>query len=296
MNITTIVTHPGPAHRDDFVSCCLLVATYEAKISRRKAKDSEMVDPEVLVLDQGGEHFPLKSNYDHHQFEREHAPACSISLILPLLGISEADAQAIWAWFEFTEVLDSKGPFVAASSIGVSPEGLDETHSPVEAAMLGWFSEYTEISPDSAIWRPLLEIGRCLLGQMEKELERLQTLRDSAERHDIEGVAILDVRCIAGDNNPQLGIETFIGVENVAVVSNDDRGSHLWLKNQVAVVVSNDDRGDGIALFRRKDDPRVDFSKIEGMGGVIFAHKGGFIAKLEAGVDPLPLIAKSLTS
>ena len=278
MNITTIVTHPGPAHRDDFVSCCLLVATYEAKISRRKAKDSEMVDPEVLVLDQGGEHFPLKSNYDHHQFEREHAPACSISLILPLLGISEADAQAIWAWFEFTEVLDSKGPFVAASSIGVSPEGLDETHSPVEAAMLGWFSEYTEISPNSAIWRPLLEIGRCLLGQMEKELERLQTLRDSAERHDIEGVAILDVRCIAGDNNPQLGIENFIGGK------------------RVAVVVSNDDRGDGIALFRRKDDPRVDFSKIEGMGGVIFAHKGGFIAKLEAGVDPLPLIAKSLTS
>jgi len=50
-----------------------------------------------------------------------------------------------------------------------------------------------------------------------------------------------------------------------------------------AVCVSRSDRaGESWMLYRYDDHPAVDFSRLEGNSCVIFAHKGGFIAKLDA--------------
>jgi hypothetical protein len=46
-----------------------------------------------------------------------------------------------------------------------------------------------------------------------------------------------------------------------------------------AVSLSWDERGNGWSLYRFNDDPRIDFSVLEGDSAISFAHKGGFIAK-----------------
>jgi hypothetical protein len=50
-------------------------------------------------------------------------------------------------------------------------------------------------------------------------------------------------------------------------------------EEDIAVSVLYDDRGEGLTLFRFDDDPRIDFSKLDGHERILFAHKGGFIAK-----------------
>ena len=52
--------------------------------------------------------------------------------------------------------------------------------------------------------------------------------------------------------------------------------------------VSPDRRGTGYGLSRYEDCPRLDFSKIEDLDDVRFAHKRGFVAKVEA-TDPARL-------
>ena len=60
------------------------------------------------------------------------------------------------------------------------------------------------------------------------------------------------------------------------------------------VLVSRDNRGPGLALFRREDDPKVDFSVLEGNEAVTFAHKGGFIAKTREGAEWAPLVRAAI--
>lgn len=75
-------------------------------------------------------------------------------------------------------------------------------------------------------------------------------------------------------------------------------GLEIFLKDRedVAITITRDDRGDGYSLFRRNDRPRVDFSRIEGLEGVVFAHKGGFVAKVTADADVKSLIASKADS
>ena len=92
----TIVTHRGQAHRDEFLACCLLLAAGKADcICRLDPLDADFNDPDVIVLDQGEVHDPERLNFDHHQFDRDADPACSITLILPYLGIDVEQARKI---------------------------------------------------------------------------------------------------------------------------------------------------------------------------------------------------------
>ena len=51
---------------------------------------------------------------------------------------------------------------------------------------------------------------------------------------------------------------------------------------EVSVVVSNDTRGEGLSFFRRNENPNVDFSKVAGHPGVIYASEEGQLAKTES--------------
>ena len=118
----TIVTHPGHAHRDEFISCCLLIVSGIAKIIvRRDPTKEDLNNPDVIVLDQGGRHEPEKLNFDHHQLPRDAAPTCSITLVLSYLGIDVEQARQIWGWLEFSELLDSKGPSPRRRRLGQTP-------------------------------------------------------------------------------------------------------------------------------------------------------------------------------
>ena len=162
----TILTHPGKAHRDEFISCCLLIAAGQAdRVERRDATEKDLDDSEVIVLDQGGRHQPELMNFDHHQFERDAAPACSITLVLPLLGVDAEVARSIWGWLEFTERMDSKGPFATAKALGLTPDALLASASPT---VLRWFQEQETLGESSPLWGLMERIGKEKLQRFNK--------------------------------------------------------------------------------------------------------------------------------
>ncbi len=101
----------------------------------------------------------------------------------------------------------------------------------------------------------------------------------------VHGVPVVDATFVAGNDDPVLALEDHCRA--LEAVSTGTRG-------KVAVTVTRDDRGQGLCLFRRNDDPRVDFSRLEGHEGVVFAHKGGFVAKTKEWMDPAALIHLAL--
>lgn len=283
----TIVTHRGQAHRDEFLACCLLLAAGKADcICRLDPLDADFNDPDVIVLDQGEVHDPERLNFDHHQFDRDADPACSITLILPYLGIDVEQARKIWGWLEFSELLDSKGPFATAEKLGSNPDALFAGISPVETTVLRWFASFCTLSTEhcEALWGLMHRVGKEKLDYLKKVTERLDYLRENTQVIEFDGLRFLDATCIDRKDNPNLGLEMYA----------QELGERLQPLFLIAGTITQDDRGDGVSLFRREDHPRVDFSRLEGRDGVVFAHKGGFVAKLAAGVDPMPMLEAAI--
>jgi hypothetical protein len=273
------ITHPGSAHRDEFISCCLLLAAgIIHKILRREPTVAELDDPNILVVDVGGQHCPEKGNYDHHQLPRDADPTCSLTLIMPLLGVSLKAARGIWNWFEFSEWLDSKGPYQTATHLGMEPDALLAMVSPIETTILRWFEEHEEVVHGDLCYQLMERIGREKLEYLMLVSERLEFLGSHATfNQNADESFWLDARCVPKDQNPVLGIEMFLQME----------------QKDCPITVTNDDRGDGFAIFRRNDDHRVDLSKLEGWADIVFAHRGGFIAKTRKDADVAEMISAS---
>jgi hypothetical protein len=259
------------------MACCLLIASGHAtEIQRRDATKSDLRDPNTIVLDQGGEHNGSHNNYDHHQFARDYAAECSITLILPLLGMESRQARRMWDWMQFTEVLDSKGP-VAASQLlapNIALESFLKTISPIETVILQWFSKHNILQDDTNVWNVMEHIGREQLDHAEKCAKREVFLHANALLYAVAGVVVCDVTCVPRCDNPMLALELFIKV------ACPDCG----------VIVSLDDRGNGYSLLRRDDHPCVDFSQLAKRDDIVFAHNNGFVAKTAPNAEPREMI------
>ena len=217
----TIVTHPGQAHRDEFLACCLLIADLKADcIERREPTDADMADPDVIVLDQGGRHEPQLCNFDHHQFDRDADPACSITLILPYLnGIDVEQARSIWSWLEFSELLDSKGPFATAEKLGSNPDALFAGMSPVETTILRWFqsessidvhrkdAEIGDYNPGpNPLWDLMSRIGREKLDYLDEVVKRVDYLREKRRGHRSQRTSVPRCNLHRQDCQPHAGV------------------------------------------------------------------------------------------
>ena len=258
MKIKYIVTHPGRAHLDDFLSCCVLISETNdcPAIYRRDPTATELDDPEIAVVDIGGVHDPRKLNFDHHHFPRDHEPTCSLSLVLDHLGLYE-DALTSLSWLRVTEVMDSKGPTAGREYIGVTREQMSMLANPIVRSMLDMFAEGLDLR------RIMKSIGVDLITKIQTDEEHLEKLDD----------------CVR-----------FLDVDTIRVAWTDEPDCRVgwWLdqrKYECQVFIKPDDRGSGYALYRYDDAPginfsRVDFSKIEDHELVTFAHKNGFVAKV----------------
>jgi len=135
-----ILTHPGSAHKDDLLACCLLVARHEIPVWRREPLEEDLADPGIVVVDVGGEHEPLRSNFDHHQFPRDHEPICALSLVLKNMGLYE-DARSFCEWLEPAEWFDTRGPFQTAEWLGVERAVMNKLNSPIDITLLRRFAQ-----------------------------------------------------------------------------------------------------------------------------------------------------------
>jgi len=280
-----IITHSGPAHRDDFLACCLLHSQHRtARIERREPTVEELNDPTVAVVDIGGRHEPELMNFDHHQFPTNHAACCSITLVADSLGWDLLLARQIFDWFEVTEWVDSKGPFKAADNLDFEPENLFKLQSPIEEAILSLFSQRTVLWPGLDLLCELMYLtGERIVSLYSKTRERLEQLPTCSSWRRVKGdLLVFAVTDIPRDKDPLLAVELFLSCYSL-----DPAG-------EAAIIVSQDPRGDGLQLLRLNDHRLVDFSLLQDKEGVVFAHNNGFVAKLASGVDPWPLIDEAI--
>ena len=259
------IIHSGAAHRDELLALGLAVhaklITEDTPVYRRDPTPDELDDPEVMVLDVGMRHEPGLANFDHHQLERG-TVECALSLLAKHCtfetGITYDDLFGDRSWYKATKMLDCQGPFVLAKSVGLDKLP-PELMSPVESTVLRSMESYTGELPLPQ-WLVLL----CGATITDKVVGAVK-LRDAVKFLEAEAVLVpvQDFYAVMVPSAELMGIE-------------DYKASH---SEDIAVSVLYDDRGEGLTLFRFDDDPRIDFSKLEGDERILFAHKGGFIAK-----------------
>lgn len=278
MTIKLIVTHPGGAHKDDFLACSLLAHLHGAPIHRRDPTDADLTDPAICVVDVGGAHDPQLNNFDHHQFPRDSPPLCAVSLVLQSMGLYE-DALAFCAWLRPAEWLDTLGPNEAARLMGIPRDALGALNSPLDITLLNRFANQKELTPDNPIYQVMCMAGEDMVKYLRSLRERLDYLKQHGQYWKIEGsgepitaLFLEKTETIASD--PSFGIYAFIESEGK--------------EDEIQALVYPDRRGDGYGMTRYNDSQRLNFSQIESQDEVRFAHKRGFVAKLST-TDPARL-------
>ena len=268
-SVKTILTHPGGAHKDDFLACCLLLAESPAPIVRRNPTENELNDSQVCVIDVGGRHEPELMNFDHHQLPRDHAPTCSISLVLQALGYYE-DAKQFCEWLEPTEWFDCRGPIKTAKWLDVGRDVLNKLNSPIDVTVLRRFAYSEFLGPGDIMWELMKMIGEDLLNYIRSLRERLDYLMRVCEVWELNSrdkVVVLP-KSENMPSEPSLGMGRFVEMKEIS--------------GEVVALVYPDRRGAGYALSRYNDCAQLDFSLLEEEPDVLFCHTQGFLAKTSA--------------
>lgn len=274
--VSRIVTHPGGAHKDEFLACCLELVFSPVEICRREPSREDLDDPAVCVLDVGGEHDPARRNFDHHQFERDHPPVCALSLVLQAHGLYE-DALSFCEWLETTEWLDARGPVATADYLGVGREVLSKLNSTIDLTLLRRFSQVPVVRPGEPLWEVMRWIGSDLVAYLTSLRDRLGALSETVEFWELETSdgerfeAVFLPRTESMPTDPSFGIERFV-VEQGA-------------QERILALVYPDRRGEGYGMSRFRDTALLNFAPLERETDVHFAHKQGFVAKTTS-TDP----------
>ena len=137
--ISTILTHPGGAHKDEFLACSVLLALHPVPVIRREPAPEDLANPAICVVDVGHRHEPALNNFDHHQLPRDHPPTCSLSLVLQHLGLYQ-DALQFCEWLETAEWFDCRGLVTTGKWLGVEPAILTKLNSPIDITLLRRFA------------------------------------------------------------------------------------------------------------------------------------------------------------
>lgn len=270
--ISSIITHPGGAHKDDFLACAVLLFQHQVSIFRREPLESDLLDSSIAVLDVGGEHAPERLVFDHHQFPRDHVPTCALSLVLQYLGIYE-DAREFCPWLEVAEWFDCRGPKDTAEWLDMDRDTLAKLNSPLDITLFKNFAAQTEHHPGEPVWEVMRMIGRDLVEFITNLRSKLNEVSQFTEvwnlKKDKDEFKVLFLPRIS--SLPE-GASDVLGYQVRA----------LGLEEEIIAILSPDSRGQGYGMRRYNDDARMDFSKVEGEADVHFAHARGFIAKTSA--------------
>ncbi len=267
--IQFIVTHPGGAHKDEFLACAVLLSQKELPIFRREPSEADLADETIAVLDVGGEHDPERSNFDHHQFPRDIEPTCALSLVLQHLGLYE-DAREFCTWLEVAERFDCRGPNDTAEWLGVDRETMGKLNSPLDITLLKSFGKQTEHHPGEPIWEVMRMIGTDLVEYLTSLRSRLDFVARHCEVWTMkEGDGGWKVLFLPHTESPPEEVSSALGWHVKA----------LGLEEEVLALVYPDSRGEGYGMRRFNDDQRLDFTELEEEADIRFAHARGFIAK-----------------
>ena len=267
--IKTIITHPGGAHKDDFLACSVLLSNHPVSIFRRDPTEQELEDPEVAVVDIGHQHAPDLNNFDHHQLPRDHEPTCALSLVLQKFEIYE-DTKEFCSWLETTEWFDCRGPHDTAEWLGVDREAMAKLNSPLDVTMFQAFAKQKEHHPGEPVWEVMKMMGTDLVQYVTGLRGRINQVAKIEEFWDLgQGEDMFKVAFV-----PRTEPEVEEASGGLAW-----RIKELGLEEEVVAMVYPDSRGGGYGMRRYDDNLVLDFSQLSEQPDVHFTHNRGFIAK-----------------
>tara|TARA_B100001093_G_scaffold364031_1_gene348815 strand:- start:796 stop:1656 length:861 start_codon:yes stop_codon:yes gene_type:complete len=273
--ISNIVTHPGGAHKDDFLACSVLLSKYPVSIFRREPSEEELANPEIAVVDIGHRFESELNNFDHHQFDRDLEPTCALSLVLQNMGMYE-DTKEFCSWLETTEWFDCRGPNETAKWLGVEREAMAKLNSPLDVSMFQAFSRQSEHHSGEPVWEIMKMIGADLVNYVTGLRSRMNQVAEVEEIWELgEGTEFFKVAFVPRTDPP---VEDASG--GLAW-----RIKELGLEEEVVAMVYPDSRGSGYGMRRYNDNPCLDFCRLQGEPEVHFTHNRGFIAKTSC-IDP----------
>lgn len=267
MNIQKIITHPGGAHKDDFLACSLFIYTYGVPVFRKEPTAKELENPRITVLDVGGEHTPEKMNFDHHQYPADYEPTCALSLVLRHLGLYE-DARQYCDWLETSEWLDTRGAVKTSKWLGIDRSAMAKLNSPVDITLLRRFAKQDKHEPGQPVYEVMRMIGEDMVQFLKGMRTRIAEIEELSEIWDIEGK-----------------FKVLFIPRREEVTSEQSAGLGRYIESKApecVAMVYPDRRGTGYGLSRYNDDLRLDFTRVGDFEDVHFAHKAGFIAKSTA--------------
>lgn len=251
-----IVVHPGDAHMDDFIACCLILAKVGLTDIKRHVPDQidEVENHRVYTVDVGAFYSP-----DHHAFDHHHDPdlGCSATLVAEYFSLD----TSCFSWWKTMDMMDLQGPFATSKALGTTWDVVSKFQSPLHLYMLELFG--AEVEHDKWCW--LVKFMRSLGEDLFRRSESYNT--------HIENIGRL---------------VTLINIKDLqwALVNSDNiEGLEGWIRKndeEVAGIICHDNRGTGLSLIRRADHPRVDFRRVKQDDGVVFIHNNGFIMKMAA--------------
>ena len=274
-NLQKIVTHPGGAHKDDLLACCVLIAQHGCPVVRRDPEPQELDDTSIALVDIGGSHDPARMNFDHHHFPREHPPTCSLSLALDSIGLYR-DALRFCEWLEPAEWFDARGPKKTAEWLGVPRRAISQLNSPIDISLLRRFAAQPEHKPGETLYEFMRFVGQDLLDYLRDVRASIEWVGERVQRWSVQTES--DV------------IETLF-LPRTDELPEEPSGSiaryilDAELGDAIGAMVYPDRRGPGYGITRYEDDPRLDFARVESEPDVHFAHASGFVCKTTA-TDP----------
>ena len=268
--IEKIITHPGGAHKDEFLACAILLAEHDVPVFRQDPTEEDLLNPTTAVIDIGHRHQPDLHNFDHHQFARDAKPTCSLSLVLDHYGIY-ADALNFCPWLEVAEWFDCRGPKDTSEWLGIDRETVGKLNSPLDITILQSFAKSAQHLPGEPIWELMKMIGEELLQYIRNLRTRIEEVARVAEVWELHrSEDSFKVMFVPRNQNQ---IEEVSGAMGWYI-------KELGLEEEVVAMVYPDSRGEGYGMKRFNDCSEMDFSKIANDKKVRFAHARGFIAKV----------------
>lgn len=268
------ITHPGKAHRDDFYTCCTILARYPGlPIDRRVPTEEELNDPEVLVIDIGGRHEPELGNFDHHQFEpipEDQPQSCALSLWLDHLGLLEKSRE-YFRWLAPMELTDCLGPHALARQVNTTWDKLAPiASSPLEDHILQEFGRRYQLRPKALqdwLCQTMFTFGSVLFHILEETSNAHEEMEEMAFTFHAHHLLV-------------------VGFPHQNFQQRHAARATPWTREkypEAAIILIPDARnGEGTCLYRINDHPQVDFRQLEGNPLIGFLHKNGFIAKINS--------------
>jgi len=253
-----IVTHPGSAHKDDFLSASVLLATLgDAEVLRREPTEEDLNDPDTYVVDVGMEYSPQRHNFDHHQ---DSSLPCAFHLIMQHLGHHDA-AMLMFAWYPHMSMMDVRGPYRTAEHLGVDTSVLFASTSPIDGYIISLFASLALLNKQNPLYALMKAIGEDLIAMIDRKMTRLELLKVKAKVFEVK-----HLKAVASQikESPKLAMELYLRFL-------DDK--------DIVMSLTPSNRGEGWEMLRLGDNKVVDFRTIEKNPEVSFVHRNGFLAK-----------------